>query len=370
MATSWYVATTGNDGNAGTSLVTAFLTIAHAIGAAASGDTINVQTGTYTQTSALTLTQATLSIIGFQTTAGDGGHPPTITTSTNSIALIATGQNGGTQLFQNLILTSTAGTPGSGIWQPSPDGTAQWWVFNDCLFDGFLRGIDNGNGTPDDINFITVNRTEIRNCSVAFDAHNANTGTFVFNIAGSYFHDNAQHLLFGSFISVVNIVDSIFANGTASGSNCMSVSGAIFTMSNCTVANNASADGVSLNSLSVSAIFTNNIFYGNAAGIQVGSTPNFITASALSSHRNAFNNAGGNPNWPGNSDDIALTADPFTHAAGGDYSLNSAAGGGALCRGAGYPGTFGATSAGFTDVGAVQSNGSGSGSSSNCGYIY
>lgn len=34
-------------------------------------------------------------------------------------------------------------------------------------------------------------------------------------------------------------------------------------------------------------------------------------------------------------DGITLTADPFTDAANGDFSLNNAAGGGALCRGAG-----------------------------------
>lgn len=37
---------------------------------------------------------------------------------------------------------------------------------------------------------------------------------------------------------------------------------------------------------------------------------------------------------------ITLTADPFTNAAGGDFSLNTTAGGGALLRGLGYPQTF------------------------------
>ena len=35
--------------------------------------------------------------------------------------------------------------------------------------------------------------------------------------------------------------------------------------------------------------------------------------------------------------DIQLTADPFVDAAGGDFRLNSAAGGGAVLRGTGYP---------------------------------
>ena len=34
--------------------------------------------------------------------------------------------------------------------------------------------------------------------------------------------------------------------------------------------------------------------------------------------------------------EVTLTADPFTNAVSGDYSLNGVAGGGALCRGAGF----------------------------------
>jgi len=48
---------------------------------------------------------------------------------------------------------------------------------------------------------------------------------------------------------------------------------------------------------------------------------------------------------------ITLTADPFTDAANGDFSLNNDPGGGALCRAAGL-GPYGQTS--YRDVGAVQ----------------
>jgi hypothetical protein len=56
--------------------------------------------------------------------------------------------------------------------------------------------------------------------------------------------------------------------------------------------------------------------------------------------------------------DVALTAKPFTNSAGGDFSLNSTAGGGAACKGVGWPGIFpGGTTTGNIDVGAVQSAG-------------
>lgn len=53
---------------------------------------------------------------------------------------------------------------------------------------------------------------------------------------------------------------------------------------------------------------------------------------------------------------ITLTANPFTNTAGGDYSLNNTAGGGALLRGVGSPATFTglATTASAPDIGASQ----------------
>jgi hypothetical protein len=70
--------------------------------------------------------------------------------------------------------------------------------------------------------------------------------------------------------------------------------------------------------------------------------------------------------------DVSLSADPFTNAAVGDFSLNSTAGGGAACKAAGYPGTFpNGTTVGFLDIGAVQNNGGGGGGStpSNYGFV-
>jgi hypothetical protein len=52
---------------------------------------------------------------------------------------------------------------------------------------------------------------------------------------------------------------------------------------------------------------------------------------------------------------VALTADPFTNGAGGNFALNSTAGGGAACRAAGFPGAFpGGTTTGYQDIGAAQ----------------
>ncbi len=53
---------------------------------------------------------------------------------------------------------------------------------------------------------------------------------------------------------------------------------------------------------------------------------------------------------------ITLTVDPFTNAAGLDFTLNNTAGGGAMLRAAGYPSTLpGLSGINYPDVGAFQS---------------
>ena len=52
---------------------------------------------------------------------------------------------------------------------------------------------------------------------------------------------------------------------------------------------------------------------------------------------------------------VALSADPFTSGSGGDFSLNTTSGGGAVLRAAGLPATFPAgTTASYLDIGAAQ----------------
>ena len=52
---------------------------------------------------------------------------------------------------------------------------------------------------------------------------------------------------------------------------------------------------------------------------------------------------------------ITLTGSPYNNAAGGDFSLNSTAGAGAACKGAGIPSSFGGQStSSYPSVGAAQ----------------
>jgi hypothetical protein len=92
-------------------------------------------------------------------------------------------------------------------------------------------------------------------------------------------------------------------------------------------------------SLGGASYSTNCIAYGNSG--------RGFWSSGNSGAHFTFNCAAGNnttANFSGCTEEgsIALTADPFTNAAGGDFSLNSAAGGGALLKGAGLPAAPGA----------------------------
>lgn len=102
-------------------------------------------------------------------------------------------------------------------------------------------------------------------------------------------------------------------------------------------------------------LVTNCVAVGNAAY-------GFITAASTTAtmfRNNAgYNNTSGNTSFTyadQSSGFTALSGDPFTNAAGGDFSLNNTAGAGASCRAAGFPGVFpGGLTTGYLDLGAAQ----------------
>lgn len=101
-------------------------------------------------------------------------------------------------------------------------------------------------------------------------------------------------------------------------------------------------------------------------GINFPSTLDDLNAPG-SFHKNGFYNCTANyQNWSGRSGDVILTADPFTDASAGDYSLNTTAGGGAACRGAINPFEFTpiVSPVGYGDIGALQSDPTGAGGGS------
>jgi hypothetical protein len=349
-------ASTGGTGNLGGSL----LTIAAPNAAVSASNTVHIKAGTYTITASIAVPQSTMSYVGYQTTHNDGGTKPLITTATNSVTLFNTGaSNGGVQVLNNLSLSNTATTRSSGIWELSGHGTTQAWVIVNCIFDGFTNGIDSSNGTPDDVAYILVTGTEIKNCT-GTGLIGSSSATAFMRTLGCYFHGNNQHIQ--SAPTPIWLEKTIFAAST--GGIGVNIIATQVTVDQCTFANNTNSGGT-LTSGSGTIIFSvsNSIFYGNSGVALAPSSANLNAnlAGAKASCCNAFGSNGTNyANWVGSSGDVTLTANPFTNSGTGDYSLNATAGGGAACKGAGFPGIFpGATSTGHVDIGAVQSAGAG-----------
>ncbi len=107
-------------------------------------------------------------------------------------------------------------------------------------------------------------------------------------------------------------------------------------------------------------ILTNNGGYGLNENLLPTTISKNINYNAFRSNTSGARNAvAAGPN------DVTLSADPYTNAGAGYFSLNATAGGGAACKGVGYPGVFPAgLSTGYHDLGAVQTQNSGGGGGS------
>jgi len=120
----------------------------------------------------------------------------------------------------------------------------------------------------------------------------------------------------------------------------------------CVCYGSVAGSGIRLNDpTDESPMLMNNILYGNNQfGIEAD------TAYHEVADWNAFGaNGAARSNIDAGVHDVTLTADPFVNAAGGNFALNNAAGGGALCHSVGFPGTLiDGVNIGCSDIGALQ----------------
>ncbi len=333
---------TGGTGNLGGGLAT----IAQANSLAVLGNSIYIQAGTYTLTATITTAVATLNFIGYAAAHGDAGTKPLITTATNSISLFETGQDGGVQVWDNLSMSNTAGTRAAGIRQISTAGNSQYWIVKNCILDGFTYGLNSNNaGATFDVANVLASGCEIKNCTA--DGLSMNKG-YVY-VYDCWIHNcpNGVAATGGSMLGLLIDHSLITANtlGVTTGNTCF------ITVTNSTIANNTNQGLFPASNAGLVQV-QNSIIYGNGANLNIsyaGTAANIARAVAAS--RN--NAIGSSTGWGVSGGDVTLSGSPFTSST--DFSLNSTAGAGAACQGAGYPGVFpGGLSTGVLDLGAVQ----------------
>lgn len=129
-------------------------------------------------------------------------------------------------------------------------------------------------------------------------------------------------------------------------------------VSHCDVSTNTSAGLIFEAAIDPYFQISNSIFDANGTyGVDMASGTGFAAPFLL--YNNAFYNNGTAPTLGVNAGigTVTLSANPYT-TIGTDFSLNSTAGGGAACKGAGWPGVLNAGGTGHSDIGALQSLGS------------
>ncbi len=315
-----------------------------------SSNKVWTKSGTYSfSTGLLAYAINAVAFYGYETTRGDGGARPLITSATNSLDLVTFSGGAGYNTFENIDFSHTAATRGKGFTR-SGGGTHPVVACYKCKFSGFSNAIADASGAY--YSPLILRAVEITATTGAAITFGQSGG--VVRIFASYIHDNG-----GVGVSAVSgsspvlfLNDTIIADSTGDGINSASATAVVY-LQNCTITGNT-GDGIQVGSTNpVNFMIVNSILYSNGAyGI------NFPSASEQSQNTmfNAYgSNTSGNVN-NGNTgtSPVTLTASPFTDSANQDYSLNSTAGGGAAVRSAGYPGAFpGGLTTGYMSIGAV-----------------
>jgi len=155
-----------------------------------------------------------------------------------------------------------------------------------------------------------------------------------------------------STANTVLLVDCIAYNNTGATTDGYSCARVL----NCTAFGNG-RDGFRITNSEGNVLAINCVSEGNGGWGFNGSS----TLRAMMAHNRTFNNTSGgiNTNLLGNDavaiDNQVYTTTAFTNSAGGDFSLNNTATGGALCRAQGFPTTFLSTSTpNYPDIGLAQ----------------
>ncbi len=330
----------------GGSLVTYQQAVANEQANAVNGNSIWIQSGTYTQSSLATVNIRTQLIRGYSSVHGDLtinsplSSNPVITTATNSVGLIQICQSSNIFTVMNVNFTNTAGTPSTGIDNSNVACNRTTVDIVRCLFTGFTDHI-----------FITSSAGPTT-LIVLFSEFGSSTSTGILNSSsgpastfeGNYFHVGA-HVGLNDNGAYFNIKNNIFSSNTTGASS----SGLVINAVNNTF-NGNSVDGFDVTNVNLTVFnHLNNIYYNNTVyGVNYSGT-SIIPLTAY----NAYG-SNGTANYLGLSagtGDQTGISNPFVNAGAGNFALS-----GSALKGAGMPGVMpGGLTTGYIDIGCCQS---------------
>jgi hypothetical protein len=328
------------------------------------GNTVYAKaTATYTVTSSQTYGAAgtnalPIAYIGYTSARTDGGSV-TVQQTGASTGIALFHPTGGFLRFANFIADSNAKTGGIG-WSSDTAGTI---TLVNCQALNFTSQ-----------GFAIAVRTELLNC---YASGGSSAATAAFNITalsvllGCTAAGNAcPGFLYNATASNTSgqFIRCISANNTgASSDGFRNANLSAMLLFGCVAYANG-RDGILFDTTTVatagnqavvlSCISVNNVGYGfNSNTVNFGAAALNLLLDYNAVYGN--NSSGAQRNQvPTGSHDVTLSADPFTNGSGGDFSLTNAAGGGAACKAAGFPGAFnGIATTGYADIGAAQSRG-------------
>lgn len=299
--------------------------------------------GTYTLGAGVTFTNGTtstkMSVIGYTTTRTDSGRA---TLQATAAITMVTNASGG-YAFRNLILDGNSATGTNAFLRTTAGGCE----IHNCKIQNW-----SGYGMTL-IGNESVVACEVTGCATTAGITSAAAGLL---IAGCYIHDNTVPGILCSGVFIV--VDSIISGNSGASSDGLQVSTNVSgVIEGCVFFNNG-RDGIriagGLHSRPI--IMQNNILSTNSGyGInQVGGSSTLVLTPI---RNNAYynNTTAARFGFAAEDGAVTLTGDPFTNAAGADFSLNSTAGAGTACKAVGRPGSVtGTSTVGYRDIGTAQ----------------